>query len=80
MDETISLVEIKANFKIYKNSIRRFHVPVEEFFRLLKARNNLLDNVEDDEEQIEEVKEDDQSRGGIEYLAKLPIELKILTL
>lgn len=88
MDEHISSREIKTNFMIYKNCLRRFKVSAEEFFALLAQRNSRLELVEEEENtgivKAEDAKTeevwDGQERGGVEYLAKAPIELKILVL
>ena len=32
IDETVSSIEIKGNFMMYKDSLKRFHVSAEEFF------------------------------------------------
>ena len=87
LDEHISSREIKANFMLYKNCLKRFRVSAEEFFRLLANRNNLLENVDEDSDLKGKQKDtnaeevwDGRERGGIEYLAKVPIELKVLIL
>ena len=82
VDETVSPMEIKRNFMQYKDCLRRFHVSAEEFFSLLRFRNSSLENVEEDEKVQEQEDEawNREQRGGIEYLAKLPTELKILIL
>ena len=54
----------------------------EQFFDMLQVRNNSLEMVEEEKELIDGLDQawDGRSKGGVEYINKLPIELKILLL
>ena len=83
LDENISVNEIKAHFTSYTESLKRFRVSAEQFFQLLHERNLKLENFEEGEDLVET---EDQawrgkgSPGGVEFLARVPLELKILML
>ena len=49
MDETVSSLQIKSNFRAFKASLLRFNVSAEQFFLLLVLRNSRLENFVDEE-------------------------------
>ena len=82
IDDRISSLELKANLRRYIKSLKRFRISVEQMFSLLHIRNKKLEDVleDDDEDESGKATYEERKQGGIEYIAKLPNELKILVL